>query len=493
MSARGSEYWDGMPQRWKSVARRIAAPVQRIISRHVPAILLLSLLLAEAGVGAFIIRDLTRSSETVQKMYNGSVQGLLKFGDLQYHAQETRRSTLYALTTNDGNLQVEYAEQSREADRLVTQGIREYLAGARTPKETDAGRHLADDWQAYLQVRDDVLGRILESSVKEAVQVDLTRGVPQFERVRQDLGQIKEIYDEQASLQLATVRKLSSASTIRLLAALGLGLLLGSVAIWGLQKIRMRSAVQLAKLQMDFVASVSHELRTPISAVLSAAENLRDGFVTKQDDIIQTSTLITDQATHLGNLVDQVLSFASTAESNQLHPLGNLRIDEVVDDALRSTTSLLQEKGFIVERQIQSGLPPVVGDFSVLSQSVQNLIVNAVKYSNGNRWVRVSAGIDERSRQIQLRVHDHGMGIHDSDLPHIFEPFFRSPEVVTARIKGTGLGLSIAKRSAEAFGGTLAVSSQVGAGTVFTISLPVAGHELADVQFSEDSKIGDRI
>ncbi|HEY6252961.1 MAG TPA: MCP four helix bundle domain-containing protein, partial [Candidatus Angelobacter sp.] len=187
-----------------------------------PAILLLSLLLAEAGVGAFMIRDLTRSSETVQKMYNGSVQGLLKFGDLQYHAQETRRSTLYALTTSDGNLQVEYAEQSREADRLVTQGIREYLAGARTPQETEAGRHLADDWQAYLQVRDDVLGRILESSGKEAVQVDLTRGVPQFERVRQDLGQIKAIYDEQASQQLTTVRKLSRGSTIRLLTALGL-------------------------------------------------------------------------------------------------------------------------------------------------------------------------------------------------------------------------------------------------------------------------------
>lgn len=475
------------------MARRTAAPVQRIISRHMPGILLLSLLLAEAGVGAFMIRDLTRSSETVQKMYNGSVQGLLKFGDLQYHAQETRRSTLYALTTNDGNLQVEYAEQSREADRLVTQGIREYLAGARTPQETEAGRHLAEDWQAYLKVRDDVLGRILESSVKEAVQVDLTRGVPQFERVRLDLGKIKEIYDEQASQQLATVRKSSSASTIRLLTALGFGLLLGSVAIWGFQKIRMRSAVHLAKLQMDFVASVSHELRTPIAAVLSAAENLRDGFVTKQDDIVQTSTLITDQATQLESLVEQVLSFASIAESNQLHPLGNLRVDEVVDDALRSTSSLLQQAGFTVERLIEPGLPTVVGDFSVLSQCLQNLIVNAVKYSSGNRWVRVSAGLDERSRQIQLRVHDHGMGIHDADLPHIFDPFYRSPEVVTARIKGTGLGLSIAKRSAEAFGGTLAVSSQVGVGTVFTISLPVAGHELADAQFSEASKIGDRI
>lgn len=482
-----------MPQGRKSAARQTAAPVQRIILRHVPAILLLSLLLTEAGVGAFIIRDLTRSSESVQKMYNGSVQGLLKFGDLQYHAQETRRSTLYALTTNDGNLQVEYAEQSRQADRLVTEGIKDYLAGTRTPQETEAGQHLAADWQAYLQVRDDVLGRILESSVKEAVQIDLTRGVPQFERVREDLNEIKTLYDEQASLHLATVRELSGASKIRLLTALGIGLLLGSIAIWGFQKLRVRSAVQLAKLQMDFVASVSHELRTPIAAILSAAENLRDGLVTKRDDIIQQSSVITDQAVQLANLVEQVLSFASAAESNQLHPLGHLRVDEVIDDALRSTASLLQQAGFTLERQVQSGLPPVVGEFSVLSQCLQNLIANAVKYSSGNRWVRVSAGMDERSHQIQIRVHDHGMGIHDSDLPHIFEPFYRSPEVVTARIKGTGLGLSIAKRSAEAFGGTLAVSSQVGVGTVFTVSLPAAGRELAEVQFSEASKIGDRI
>jgi hypothetical protein len=109
-----------MRQERTFAARRTEGPVRRILSRHVPAILLLCLLLAEAGVGAFIIRDLSRSSESVQTMYNGSVQGLLKFGDLQYHAQETRRSTLYALTTDDGNLQVEYAEQSRQSDRLVT-------------------------------------------------------------------------------------------------------------------------------------------------------------------------------------------------------------------------------------------------------------------------------------------------------------------------------------------------------------------------------------
>jgi len=102
-------------------------------------------------------------------MYNGSVQGLLRVGDMQYEAQETRRSTLYALTTNDGNLQVSYADQSRDADRRVTEGIAQYLANARTAQETRSGEQLAKDWTDYLRVRDEVLGLILEGSPKEAV------------------------------------------------------------------------------------------------------------------------------------------------------------------------------------------------------------------------------------------------------------------------------------------------------------------------------------
>src|ERR1700686_1680561 len=153
-SAPSSEPGNSMLKQTEFISREIVSAYQqptsagffaRKLSRHVSTILLLLVLCGEAGVGVFVIRDLTMSYATVEKMYNGSVQGLLKFGDLQYHAQETRRSTLYALTTKDGNLQVEYAEQSREADRLVTQGIREYLAGARTLQETEAGRHLADD------------------------------------------------------------------------------------------------------------------------------------------------------------------------------------------------------------------------------------------------------------------------------------------------------------------------------------------------------------
>jgi signal transduction histidine kinase len=462
----------------------------RKLSRHVSTILLLLVLCGEAGVGVFVIRDLAMSYATVEKMYNGSVQGLLRFGDLQYEAQETRRSTLYALTTTDGNLQVEYADQSRKADQGVTQGIIQYLAQARTPRESKLGQRLENDWGVYLKVRDDVLGLILEGSPKEAVQLDLRVGVPEFDRVRQDLDEIKETYSEQASQQLAAVAGFSRRSITRLSASLGIGLLFGSVAIWAIQKSRMRSAVQLAKLQMDFVASVSHELRTPITGILTAGENIRDGLVLQPDSLFEQGSVITDQASRLMELVDQVLLFAATSTARPTHSLRELQVDHVIADAVRSTKGLLEQAGFTIEAQIEPALPPITGDLSLLSQCLQNLIANAVKYSPDNRWVGISARMNDEGREIQISVQDCGIGIPASDLAHIFEPFYRSPHVVAAHIPGTGLGLSIAKRSVEALGGDLNVSTQFGVGSVFTVRLPFANESLHRIRMAPAARTG---
>src|SRR6201993_920400 len=218
-------------RRWFSAQRSVTrAPSWRNYS-----FLLLMVLLAEVGVGIFVLKDLRQSYVQVQKMYEGSVRGLRRIGELQYEAQETRRSTLYALTTNDGNLQVNYADQSREADQRVSDGIAEYLAQARMPRELEVGKRLENDWNAYLKIRDDVLGFILESSPKEAVDVDLRSGVPLFDRVRQDLDDIKRLYDEQASQQLVVVAASSRRSVLKLIAGLGFALLFGSVAIWAIQ------------------------------------------------------------------------------------------------------------------------------------------------------------------------------------------------------------------------------------------------------------------
>src|ERR1700758_30131 len=105
------------------------------LARYSSALFLLLLVGLEAGVVRFVIRDVRSANSEVERMYASSVLGLRRIGSLQYDAQETRRSTLYALTTNDSNLQVEYATQSREADARVTGGIAEYLQKAQPPQE----------------------------------------------------------------------------------------------------------------------------------------------------------------------------------------------------------------------------------------------------------------------------------------------------------------------------------------------------------------------
>ena len=461
------------------------APVQprdqvlRVFSRYPSALLLLVVFSVEVGVGMFVIRDVRTASVEAQQMYARSVLGLRQIGELQYQAQETRRSTLYALTTNDSNLQVEYADQSREADRRVTEGIAEYLKQAQMPNEIEVGRGLQRDWSAYLKVRDEVLASILEGSIKEAVDMDLNGGVPSFERVRQDLEEIKRLYDQQASDQLARVGASSRRSIVRLVGVVCFTLIFATFSVWAIQRSRMLGAVQLAKLQMEFVTSISHELRTPLAVIRSAAENIADGVVGGKEQLARYGSVIINQSRQITDLVNEILLFASTRNKKNRYTLRPLQASEIIDLAMENTAELVREAGFVVERRVEPGLPSIIGDLSALSQCVQNLIGNAIKYSGQTRWICVRACIDETkiphgSREIQISVQDRGIGIDKSELPHIFEPFYRSPAVSAAQIHGTGLGLPLAKNIAEAMNGKLTVESKLGSGSTFTLHLPVA-------------------
>jgi len=299
--------------------------------------------------------------------------------------------------------------------------------------------------------------------------------VPKFEKVRQDLEVVKQLYDRQASQQLATVAELSRAGLLRLIVVLGSCLLFGSLAMLAIERAQLRSEMKIAKLQMDFVAAVSHELRTPIATIFSAAENIRDGLPQEREKFMEQGAVITNYASQLNDLVDQVLLFTTTAEGKPWHAVRPLAVSEIVEAALNDTGGLLQDAGIHLEREIEPGLPMVAGDLGSLSCCLRNLIANAAKYGGADKWIGLFAEIDDSSiigRHVRIRVQDHGIGIDSADLPFVFDPFFRSSQVVAAQIRGTGLGLAIAKRSAEAFGGTLSVESQVGLGSVFTLRLP---------------------
>jgi signal transduction histidine kinase len=154
-----------------------------------------------------------------------------------------------------------------------------------------------------------------------------------------------------------------------------------------------------------------------------------------------------------------------------------LTVIEVIDNAVNNAFILLQQGGFTLEREIQPGLPGLFGDLSLLSQCLQNLIANAVKYGGQSRWVGISAVVGRDSaagrKEIRISVRDRGVGISEEDLPHVFEPFYRSRRPAVSKIRGSGLGLSIAKGCAEACGGTLSLVGEEGVGCVFTLHLPL--------------------
>jgi signal transduction histidine kinase len=245
----------------------------------------------------------------------------------------------------------------------------------------------------------------------------------------------------------------------------------------GLIVIASRRAHNLARLQLNFVASVSHELLTPLSAIYCTGQNARDGLVQTRADVMEHGSIITSQSRQLIDLVKQILLFASTESNTNRYSLRPLSISEILDSVRKNIAVLIESAGFQLEEHLQPGLPMIMGDLRGLYHCLENLIANAVKYSGSSRWIGISATLHDagtHNEEVRISVQDHGVGISASDLPHIFEPFFRSMKSVDAQIHGTGLGLAVAKRIAEAMGGRLSVTSIVGQGSTFTLHLAVA-------------------
>jgi signal transduction histidine kinase len=249
-----------------------------------------------------------------------------------------------------------------------------------------------------------------------------------------------------------------------------------------------RRAQKLAKLRLDFVGSISHELFTPLAAIYCSGQNVSDGLVQTKTASAEHGSIITSQARRLIDLVEQILLFASTENGLNPYSFRPLQVLGILDEVRKNVAVLVEGTGFTVEQQVQEGLPYVLGDLSALSHCLQNLIINAVKYSGGNRWIGISASVHDvrrRRKEVRISVQDHGSGISSADLPHIFDPFFRSPKVVDAQIHGTGLGLAVAKRLAEGMRGRISVTSEVDIGSTFTLHLPVPRELDADIDCSE--------
>jgi two-component system, OmpR family, sensor histidine kinase BaeS len=216
-------------------------------------------------------------------------------------------------------------------------------------------------------------------------------------------------------------------------------------------------------------ADLAHDLRTPLSILRGYTEGLQDGRLKGAPHLY---TIMHGEVEHLQRLVED-LRVLSLADAGEL-PLTRRAVDPA---ALLERTGLAyivqaEQQGIALRVETPPALPSILVDTDRMTQVLNNLVSNALRYTTEGEIV-LAAQAD--GRQVDLQVRDTGSGIAQEDLPFVFDRFYRADK---ARQRGdsatSGLGLAIARAMVEAHGGTIAVASAPGAGTTFTITLPVA-------------------
>ena len=254
--------------------------------------------------------------------------------------------------------------------------------------------------------------------------------------------------------------------------ALGSGVLflLGMSIV--LVTVSARRATELSERKMEFVAGVSHELRTPLAVIRSAAQNLADGSVSGGPQVRRYGGLIEAEGRRLEDLVEKVLELAGVQSRNQHSPRERVSITGIARSAIADSAAEARDRGIEVEADLPAADLFVLGDEDGLRRGVANLVENAIKHGGDKNSVRVS--VEGLSGEVSISVSDRGPGIPPSEVPHLFEAFYRGRRARERQVRGSGLGLSLVQQIAREHGGRGEVKTNPGKGSRFSLILPMA-------------------
>lgn len=227
----------------------------------------------------------------------------------------------------------------------------------------------------------------------------------------------------------------------------------------------------LETVRSDFVANVSHELKTPITSIKGFVETLLSDDWNHEPDILRFLEIINQQAGRLNAIIDDLLTL-SRLEQKQGHVMTeDTQIADVLDNAVYLCQLQATEKNITVETTCPEELKLPI-NAPLLEQALVNLIINAIKYSEPDKRVTVTA--EKQAEEILISVKDEGFGIEHKHLERLFERFYRVDTARSRKLGGTGLGLSIVKHIVQAHEGSIRVESKPGSGSKFTLTLPSA-------------------
>jgi two-component system, OmpR family, phosphate regulon sensor histidine kinase PhoR len=231
---------------------------------------------------------------------------------------------------------------------------------------------------------------------------------------------------------------------------------------------------RIERLRADFVANASHELRTPLASLLGFIETLRGPA--KDDAAAQARFLaiMAEQAARMTRLVGDLLSLSRIEIAEHTPPVDRVDMTTIARVAAAEFEAKARERNMTIRVEAAAGLLPILGDADQLAQVVHNLLDNAIKYGRSASDVRVEVAPTPDGRSVTLQVEDKGDGIAPEHLPRLTERFYRVDAARSRAQGGTGLGLAIVKHIVNRHGGKFEIESELGRGSRFRVTLPVA-------------------
>jgi signal transduction histidine kinase len=230
--------------------------------------------------------------------------------------------------------------------------------------------------------------------------------------------------------------------------------------------------LRVAQLQSDFVSAVSHEFRSPLTTLRGITELLANDRLVDETRRRQSYVFLERETGRLQRLVEDLLDFGRMESGRKQYRIASHDVFGVVRAAVAEFREEALASGFQVEMDLDSHAATIRADEEALRRAIRNLLENAVKYSAECLTVWVEGRVNHR--QVAISVRDRGMGIDPHEQRDIFQKFVRGAAAKKAGIKGTGIGLSMVRQIVDACGGEIRLESVAGAGSTFTILLPLA-------------------
>lgn len=230
----------------------------------------------------------------------------------------------------------------------------------------------------------------------------------------------------------------------------------------------IKKEIRLAQIKSDFVSNVSHEIKTPLALINMYSETLEMGRITSEEKKMEYYKTINKEARRLSRMVNKILSFSKIESGKREYIFIQTDINEIVDRVISSYQHHFKNSNFTCKFNLAENLPLINADEEAIIDALNNLIDNAIKYSDKIKLIEITTGM--KANRVFVEVKDSGIGIKEKDQALIFDKFYRVTHGNLAHFaKGSGIGLNIVKHIIDSHNGEIEVQSSYGNGSRFTL------------------------